>query len=187
MDTTRHPEGDGYDEHSTGNSPWNPSRNLSERNSRHHTPEATSQADRADEPHRHSMGADGPDNALEHGPDPQSPLYEVAHYRSGPFPPAQELADYGQVDPTYPDRILGMSEMAMRASISHETRLVHAESTSTLISSIAAPLVALASLGVTLWLGISGKTTAALATSVPFLGLTISQVVVTFSSRRSQD
>lgn len=79
-----------------------------------------------------------------------------------------------------------MSEMGLEASINNETRLVKAESSSTLISAIAAPVVSVMSLGVALWLGLAGHTPAALATSVPLVGLAVTQVVVTINARRKE-
>lgn len=58
---------------------------------------------------------------------PPLPGYEVTTYRNAPLPEPHELAQFGAIDPSFPERIVAMAERESEAQISTTTSIAHAE------------------------------------------------------------
>lgn len=199
MESPSHATGEN-DEHVSNepsSTPGNSAGHLPERDSGHDAAEEAPREER--EPRSDSgivAGRRAVDAAVDDGDSPgpgQGELFSVAnyrqefHYRESPFPPAEELMAYKNVDPTFPAMLMERSGKVLDRKIENESRTIWAEAFSTIASSLALPVVTLASLGLTAWLGFNGHELPTLITGIPAVGLTITQITVVFKRRNSQD
>lgn len=129
---------------------------------------------------------DGPSPTTDAGQGelfPAGEYREEFYYSSSPIVPAEELLGYKQVDPKYPDIVLGWSGQIINSKIKDQSRTVWAEAFASITSSIGIPLIQLASLAGTVWLGLEGHPIPAGVTSIPVVGITIAQLTVVFKAR----
>lgn len=115
----------------------------------------------------------------------QGELFQVAQYRSAPLPTPEELAAYGQIEPTLVDRIVGMAEVSTHGRYEIQRRAVGAESAVAVIGAVAMALVAVGGLVASIFLIVAGYETTALLTAMPGILIGIGQIVN--ASRKKSD
>jgi uncharacterized membrane protein len=60
-----------------------------------------------------------------HQQDPKKSLTVRSQQYSGPIPPAEELAKFHQIDPSFPERIMKMAENHNNANTVEKVKLLH--------------------------------------------------------------
>lgn len=202
MGSPDQPAGDNDHEHVINeprNSPGNSAEPVPERNRRHESPEEEEQRDSSEGLRRGSMERSRPSDARSYEGtttdgevDGQAELFQAGayreefHYRSSPIVPHEELQGYKEVNPDYPDLVLGWSGDIIAAKLRDQGRYSFADMFSSIVSSIGIPIVQLGSIAATVWLGIEGQPWPATLASTPALAITISQLTIVIRSKQNQ-
>lgn len=82
------------------------------------------------------------------------------------------------------DRVFALTEAEADSRNEVSTRTAKGEQFATIASSVTAPAIQFLSIAATVWLGLSGHGGVAALTSIPFVGLSITQLTIVFNRQR---